>query len=220
LSAGTNSPTWCKICGVTSISDAQAAADAGADAVGMNFYLASARSVAIDVAASISEALHRHAPHCARVGLFVDHSEADVRAVVESVSLDLLQFHGSETAEFCNLFDMPYIKVLSMKADIDIDSLERQYASAWALLLDTYDPTQAGGTGKTFDWQLWPDACQMKLILAGGLTITNVSNAITQTRPFGVDVSGGVEGDTKGVKHLALMQQFIKEAKNVRSIRR
>jgi phosphoribosylanthranilate isomerase len=83
------------------------------------------------------------------------------------------------------------------------------------LLLDTYHPTQAGGTGETFDWRLWPQDSQTKLILAGGLTVENVANAIAQTRPYGVDVSGGVERDVKGVKERQLVQRFIKEAKNV-----
>ena len=145
----------------------------------------------------------------------MNHSESAVSAVVKEVPLDILQFHGDESPEFCESFNVPFIKVLSMRAGVDFALLEQQYASAWALLLDTYHPTQAGGTGETFDWRLWPHDSQTKLILAGGLTVENVANAIAQTRPYGVDVSGGVERDVKGVKERQLVQRFIKEAKNV-----
>ena len=215
MTAHVHRPMWCKICGVTSVIDAKAAADAGADAIGLNFYAKSARVVSTETALEISSALGEYAPHCARIGLFVNHSESAVSAVVKEVPLDILQFHGDESPEFCESFNVPFIKVLSMRAGVDFALLEQQYASAWALLLDTYHPTQAGGTGETFDWRLWPQDSQTKLILAGGLTVENVANAIAQTKPYGVDVSGGVESDVKGVKERQLVQRFIKEAKNV-----
>lgn len=215
MTAHIHKPMWCKICGVTTITDATAAADAGADAIGLNFYANSARVVTVEEASGISSTLAEYAPNCVRIGLFVNHTESEVRAVLKEVPLDVLQFHGDESPEFCESFDVPFIKVLSMRAGVDFALLEKQYASAWALLLDTYHPTQAGGTGETFNWQLWPQNSQTKLILAGGLTVENVASAIAQTKPYGVDVSGGVESDVKGVKQQQLVQRFIKEAKNV-----
>ena len=215
MTAHVHRPMWCKICGVTSVIDAKVAADAGAGAIGLNFYANSPRVVSTEAALSISSALGEYAPNCERIGLFVNHSEREVRAVLKDVPLDILQFHGEESPEFCELFDVPFIKVLRMRPDVDFTLIEKQYESAWALLLDTYHPTEAGGTGETFDWRLWPKNSQTKLILAGGLTAENVASAIAQTAPFGVDVSGGVEGDVKGVKEQQLVHRFIKEAKNV-----
>ena len=215
LTAHAQTLMWCKICGITSVADAKFAADAGADAIGLNFYANSARVVSAERAAVISAGLGDYAPNCARIGLFMNHTESEVRAVLNVVPLDILQFHGAESPEFCESFNVPFIKVLSMRPGIDFAVLDKQYSAAWALLLDTYHPTQAGGTGETFDWQLWPPNSQSKLILAGGLTVESVAKAIVQTSPYGVDVSGGVEGDVKGIKQQQLVRRFIKEAKNV-----
>jgi phosphoribosylanthranilate isomerase len=215
LTAHTHTAMWCKICGITSVADAKFAVDAGVDAIGLNFYANSARVVTPELAAVISTELFHYAPNCARIGLFVNHTESEVRAVLKVVPLDILQFHGAEPPEFCESFNVPFIKVLSMRQGIDFAALDKQYSAAWALLLDTYHPTQAGGTGETFDWQLWPRDSQTRLILAGGLTVENVANAIVQTSPYGVDVSGGVEDGVKGVKQQQLVRRFIKEAKNV-----
>ncbi len=215
LTAHARGSMWCKICGISNLADAKDAADAGVDAIGLNFYSESPRCVATATAKALSSAINEYAPNVVRVGLFVNHSESEVRAVLAEVPLDMLQFHGTEPAEFCALFDMPFIKVLSMRPDIDFLTLEKQYASAWGLLLDTYHPTQAGGTGETFDWHLWPHGSATKLILAGGLTPDNVAGAISHTQPYGVDVSGGVEGGVKGKKQQQLVRRFIEEAKNV-----
>ena len=215
MTAHAYSPMWCKICGITSVTDGKYAADVGADAIGLNFYSSSARFVATENARSISTAMNEYAPNCDRIGLFVNHSESEVKSVLKQVPLDILQFHGAESAEFCESFEMPFIKVLSVQPGLNFAALEKQYSSAWALLLDTYHPTQAGGTGQIFDWRLWPQDSHAKLLLAGGLTVDNVAHAIQQTSPFGVDVSGGVEGEVKGEKQQQLVRRFIKEAKNV-----
>jgi phosphoribosylanthranilate isomerase len=149
-----------------------------------------------------------------RVGLFVDAPVADVVATLAEVDLDLLQFHGDESAQYCRQFDMPYIKVLGMGEGADFTHFAANYADAWALLLDTLDAQMKGGTGRQFDWTLWPEQSANRLILAGGLTPDNVTQSVRQLRPFGVDVAGGVENEKKGVKDHAKLQHFIENAKN------
>ena len=209
------SPTriWCKICGVTREEDALAAASAGADAVGLNFFTASPRYVATDRAASICARLVEAYPECQRIGLFVDASAEDVRTVVERVNVTMLQFHGDEDRDFCAQFGLPFIKVFKMRAGMDYKALEAQFSDAWALLLDSFDPVLAGGTGVAFDHGLWPAEASAKLVLAGGLNAGNVGAAIQDVRPFGVDVCGGVEVPTKGLKDHQEMQKFIREVR-------
>lgn len=182
--------TRIKICGITHRDDALAAAELGADALGFNFYRPSPRFVETAVAAELVAILP---PFVASVGLFVDASADDVRAVIDTVPLTLLQFHGDESAEFCCQFGKPYLKAIRMKADVDVTAQMARYASAAGVLLDAYMPGVPGGTGETFDWQRVPQPTAMPLVLAGGLTSDNVGAAIRATRPWAVDVSGGVE---------------------------
>jgi phosphoribosylanthranilate isomerase len=201
-----------KICGVTSVGDAIAAADAGSDAVGINCYPGSSRFVDVATAAAISAALP---PFITRVAVFVDPAAAEVEKVLDQVNIDLLQFHGDESAEFCEHFQRSYVKAVQMRADVDFHACARRYASAAGLLLDTDDPVRRGGTGKPFDWSLWPSSRPSEwpapLILAGGLNAGNVAAAIAATQPFAVDVSSGVETPVKGVKDPAKIIAFIKE---------
>ena len=206
--------TWCKVCGVTTVADAMASAQAGVDALGFNFYPSSARFLAPAEAAAICAQVKTAHPQVQRVGLFVDAPVADVVATLAEVDLDLLQFHGDESAQYCRQFDMPYIKVLGMGEGADFTHFAANYADAWALLLDTLDAQMKGGTGRQFDWTLWPEQSANRLILAGGLTPDNVTQSVRQLRPFGVDVAGGVENEKKGVKDHAKLQHFIENAKN------
>ena len=191
-----------------------ASAQAGVDALGFNFYPSSARFLAQAEAAAICAQVKIAHPQVQRVGLFVDAPVADVVATLAEVDLDLLQFHGDESAQYCRQFDMPYIKVLGMDEGADFTYFAANYADAWALLLDTLDAQMKGGTGRQFDWTLWPEQSASRLILAGGLTPDNVTQSVRQLRPFGVDVAGGVENDKKGVKDHAKLQNFIENAKN------
>lgn len=194
-----------KVCGITTPADAALAADAGVDAVGINFYADSPRAVSMDRAVAIRNVLP---DHVVAVGVFVDPSEAAVREALGKARLDVLQFHGSEPAAFCRQFDTPYVKAVGVGSDFDFDAWERSYADARALMLDGRQGGRSGGTGVPFDWTLWPRSNRL-LVLAGGLTPDNVAAAIRRTRPFAVDVASGVEGPTKGRKDAARLRGFL-----------
>ncbi len=188
--------------------DALDAQSAGADAIGVNFVRQSPRHIEPGQAAQICEAVSM-----TRVGVFLDPTEILVNAVLDQVELDVLQFHGSEPVAFCERFGKPYIKVLSVQPDRDFTQAAVTFSSAWALLLDTHVGGQVGGTGQTFDWSVWPDIADTRLILAGGLGPDNVAAAIEQTHPFGVDVASGVESGKKGVKDPQMMRDFVEQVR-------
>jgi len=145
------------------------------------------------------------------VALFVNPTPELVREVLGTGVVDLLQFHGNESAEFCEQFEAPYMKVIAVKADSDLKSEFAKYESAQYMLLDSFDPIMLGGTGKTFDWGRVAELTQQqrsRLVLAGGLGPANVRTAIEIVQPFGVDVSSGIEA-SKGIKDLNKMQLFI-----------
>lgn len=199
-----------KICGVTSADDAMAIARAGADAIGLVFYPPSPRHVTIEDAITIT----RQLPAFVNVvGLFVDAEQDFVEEVLNKVAIDTLQFHGQETEQACALYHKPYIKAVQMHEGLQVQDMVEKYQSANALLLDTYVKDVPGGTGQSFDWQRVPKNSEIPLILAGGLTPENVQLAIEQTRPYAVDVSGGVEA-AKGKKDLTKVTTFIREALN------
>jgi len=206
--------TRIKICGITREADADAVVNAGADALGLVFVESSPRRVSTAVAAAIAR---RVRGKLTRVGLFVDATEAEVAAVLAEVELDLLQFHGSESGAMCRRFGLPYLKALRVRGPLDLVALEAEYADACALLLDAYVPGQAGGTGQTFDWSLWPGSARLPLVLAGGLDPDNVGAAVRSVQPWAVDVSGGVEGPRKGEKDAGKIQRFITEVRRAGS---
>jgi len=195
-----------KICGITRPEDAVCAAESGVDAIGMNFYEKSPRFVDVESANLITESLP---PFICKVGLFVDQSESDINDVLQEVSIDILQFHGQETADSCRQFSKPYIKVIKMQANLELMDIIEQYHDARAILLDTYVEGVVGGTGEKFDWNLIPKQIHKPLILAGGLNHKNVAEAIRQVKPFAVDVSGGVE-TTKGIKSHKKIEDFVR----------
>lgn len=199
-----------KICGITRAGDAMVAVAAGADALGFVFYEPSPRYVTPVAAAAIVRQLP---PLVTTVGLFVNAAAAEVSAVLAEVPLALLQFHGDEDNAFCAQFGRPWIKALAVRPDSDTPADIRRFPDAAGILLDAWHPDLRGGTGQAFDWRDFPHDAGKPLILAGGLTPENVAEAITQTQPYAVDVSGGVElTDAQG--HA---QKGLKDAERIRA---
>ncbi len=197
--------TRIKICGITRIKDALAAAEAGADAIGLVFASASPRCVNVEQAAAISRSLP---PFVTVVGLFVDEPEKRIREILNRVHLDLLQFHGRETPEQCRLYGRAYVKAIRMHNAVDLHAEEHLYEDASGLLLDSFTETEMGGSGKTFDWNRVPRDLRKPMILAGGLTPENVQHAIKTVHPYAVDVSSGVER-SPGVKDADKITAFV-----------
>ena len=198
-----------KICGITRIEDALAAAEAGADAIGFVFYAKSPRAVDMRQARAIITELP---PFVTTVGLFVNASRCELNEILEVVPLDLLQFHGDETPQDCEGYHRPWIKALRVRPGDDLEAACKQYAGARGILLDTYVAGVPGGTGEAFDWSLVPAHLSKPIILAGGLSADNVGQAIAQVRPYAVDVSGGVE-QAKGIKDAAKIEAFMRAVK-------
>ncbi|MFD1216109.1 MULTISPECIES: phosphoribosylanthranilate isomerase [Microbulbifer] len=199
-----------KICGITCVEDAEVAVQAGADALGLVFYPPSPRNVSPEQAAEIARAV---SPFAVLTGLFVDAHPDQVEQVVQQVPLNLLQFHGAETALYCRQFRRPYIKALRMKPDLDPLEAMAPYVDARGFLLDAYRPGVPGGTGDTFDWQRVPRSSGRSIVLAGGLNPDNVAEAIRAARPDAVDVSGGVEA-SPGRKDPHKVRAFIHAARS------
>ena len=197
--------TRIKICGFTRPDDARQATALGVDAIGLVFYPPSPRAVDIARAQTIIEALP---PFVSSVGLFVDQSVKKVQTVLEQVPLDMLQFHGDESPQYCAQFGRPWLKAIRMRDGVDLAYEAERYRGAAGLLLDAYRPGTPGGTGKTFAWSRVPQSLDMPLVLAGGLTPDNVAEAIAAAHPFAVDLSGGVEAE-KGIKDAAKMAALV-----------
>jgi len=204
--------TRVKICGITRPADARAAADAGADAIGLVFYPPSPRYLNAERAVEIRDALP---PFVQTVALFVNPDAAQVAQVLGRVRPSMLQFHGEETPEFCAQFGMPFVKAVRMGSGVKsgVDALEymRPFSRAAAWLFDSHVP-EYGGVGESFDWSLLP-VTDRPVILSGGLSQANVAEAIRRVRPWGVDVSSGVEA-AKGIKDAAKIAAFMAEVRN------
>lgn len=208
--------TRIKICGLTRPQDVQAAVAAGADALGFVFYARSPRHVSISQASALMADVP---PFVAAVGLFVNASKEEVSNVVEQMSISLLQFHGDETVEQCCAIAehvrRPFMRAVRVKSDMrpaDLLKYDQQYRSSskWfaGLLLDAFVEGYGGG-GRIFDWSLIPEELAPRLVLSGGLNAHNVTDAVTQVRPFAIDVSSGVEQD-KGIKDPAKIDALIR----------
>lgn len=197
--------TRVKICGITRSQDAVAAARAGADAIGLVFYPPSPRNIDIGQARQICDALP---PFVSKVALFVNAEAELIREVCDAMPIDIIQFHGNECPDYCQQHGLPYIKAIRMREETDLHKEREHYAVASALLVDAYKAGVPGGTGESFDWSLIPDDLAGEIILAGGLTPDNVSDAITQVHPWAVDVSGGVE-ESPGVKSHKAIESFM-----------
>lgn len=201
--------TRIKICGLTQVSDAVAAANLGVDAIGLVFYPPSPRHVSIEQAVKIVNALPAFVTV---VALFVDEQEARISEVLNQVSIDCIQFHGDESVESCRIYNKPYVKAIKMKQGLDVIALAKQYNDASALLLDADHPRIKGGSGSKFNWCLVPENCSLPIILAGGLSVDNVKQAIKSVKPYALDVSSGVES-ARGIKDIAKMTAFIQQIK-------
>ena len=202
--------TRIKICGIREAIHGCVAADAGADAIGLVFYKDSPRFVTPGQAANVVAMLP---PFVTAVGLFVNAQEAKVRDTLAAVRLDLLQFHGDETPEFCASFGVPYVRAVRMEKGTDLLEWAGRFSSARALLLDAHVPGEVGGTGRTFDWADSPRDLPIPLILSGGLNIENVGRAIREVRPWAVDVSSGVEA-SRGTKDPRKIVEFIRSVRS------
>ena len=198
-----------KICGLTRPQDAQAAAELGADAVGLVFYAKSKRCVDAAQAAEIVATLP---PEVAKVALFVNESAEQICRILGTVPIDIVQFHGDEAPEFCRQFGKPYWKAVRVQSAQDIAEAAERYADAAALLLDAHIEGQYGGTGQVFDWRLLPATMPLPWILSGGLNPGNVAAAVRQTGAAWVDVSSGVE-QAPGIKNRDLMADFIQQVR-------
>ncbi len=198
--------TRVKICGITRPEDGRAAAACGADAIGLVFYEQSPRAVSIAQARKICEAMP---PFVSIVALFVNPDAGQVAQVLGAVPIDLLQFHGTESPEFCGEFVRPYIKAIAMQVGLDASAAMTTYPAAAGYLFDADLPATHGGGGIVFDWSKLPKKSLKPVILAGGLTPENVAAAIAQTNTYAVDVSSGVEIE-KGIKSAAKIAAFMK----------
>jgi len=201
--------TRVKICGITRPEDARAAARAGADAIGLVFYPQSPRYLSVERAVEVRDALP---PFVQAVALFVNPDAAQVAQVIGRVRPAMLQFHGEESPDFCAQFGAPYIKACRVKPGADLLEYLRPFSRAAAWLFDSHVP-EYGGVGESFDWSLVPAAGDHPLILSGGLARDNVAAAIRRVRPWGVDVSSGVES-AKGIKDAAKIAAFMAEVWN------
>ena len=201
------SRTRIKICGITRAEDADAAVAAGADSLGFVFYPPSPRNVSIEQAAELIAGLPAFVTSTA---LFVDADVEFVQRVIEQTKVDLLQFHGNESQEYCSQFARPYMKAIRMKPDVDVKAEAERYGDASAILLDAYRPGVPGGTGESFDWERIPAELRDSIVLAGGLNPDNIRKAVETVHPFAVDVSGGVEA-SKGMKDKEKIETFVQE---------
>jgi len=197
--------TKVKICGITSVTDGLAAAEAGADMIGLMFYDGSPRHVTLAQAAEIVRILP---PFVLRVGVFVNPAEAHVMEAIAACGLNLLQFHGDEDSDFCTQFGVMSLKAVRVQNAESLKTLAIFHTDAF--LLDAYSKAGFGGTGEKFNWDLAVEAQKFgkPIFLAGGLTPENVADAVRQVRPFAVDVSSGVES-APGKKDAAKVRAFI-----------
>jgi phosphoribosylanthranilate isomerase len=203
--------TRIKICGLTCIDDALHCARLGADSIGLVFHPPSPRLIEIESAIKIRRSLP---PFVTVTALFLNEQMEWMKQVVESVKPDCLQFHGDETIDTCEYFELPYIKSIPMGSVASAQDYAASFSGAQGFLLDSNVAGRMGGSGDTFDWSKIPSSFGSPLVLAGGLNPGNVAEAISQVKPWGVDVSSGVEA-SKGIKDKALINQFFDEVNRV-----
>lgn len=203
--------TRVKFCGITRIEDARLAVELGVDGLGFVFYKDSPRYIAAEDAADIIRQLP---PLVSKVGLFVDAVYDDVANILAHVPIDIVQFHGAESAADCDCAARPYVKAVRMACGVDLAAEAVRFASATALLVDAYDESIVGGTGSVFEWKRVPAALPKPIILAGGLNASNVASAVATVKPYAIDVSSGIESD-KGIKDPGKMVEFMREVTRI-----
>lgn len=201
--------TKVKICGLTNVENAKSMANYSIDAIGLVFYEKSPRFVDIKTAQQIIEVLP---PFINRIGLFVNAEKSFIDKVIKNVAIDTLQFHGDETPQECEKYHLPFIKAIRVDEQTDLKKIAQKYKNASGLLLDAKHKTLYGGSGEVFDWDLAKVTINLPIILAGGLTVNNVAQAIEQVQPFGVDVSSAVE-KSKGFKDIEKIKLFMEKIK-------
>ena len=200
-----------KICGITNVPDARAAAEAGADMIGLMFYEKSPRHVTLSAAAEIARSV---SPFVLKVGVFVNPSEDLVMRAIAECGLSMLQFHGDEPPDFCTQFGLMSVKAFRIRGAESLAEISQYQTDAF--LLDSFSAATLGGSGETFNWDLAAEAQKFgrPIFLAGGLTPENVGDAVRKVQPFAVDVSSGVES-APGKKDHAKVKAFVAAAKSV-----
>ncbi|MGM0839685.1 MAG: phosphoribosylanthranilate isomerase [Bacillota bacterium] len=200
--------TKVKVCGIRRQEEALWALEAGADAIGFVF-ADSKRQIDVESAALISASLPSNV---LKIGVFVNEAKEKMEEISRTVNLDYVQLHGDESVQFCNSLNLPFIKAISIKEKEDLDGIE--FFGGEMILVDSGKGPHRGGNGTTFNWDYVDELnIPQQLILAGGLNLDNVREAITKVRPYMVDVSSGVETD--GKKDRRKIESFIQEAKSV-----
>lgn len=196
---------YTKICGMTRPEDALEAARLGVDAIGLVFYQGSKRCVGVEQARQIVAVLP---PFVSVVGLFVNETVDNIQQILKQVPIDILQFHGDESADFCRQFARPYLKAVRVRTTEDIQAAFNDYPDARAILFDAYVEGAYGGTGQHFNWAILPEKMAGHWILSGGLNVDNISDALQATKASVVDVSSGVESSA-GIKDGQKMADFL-----------
>jgi len=210
------SRTRIKFCGLTRVQDIHLAGELGVDAIGLVFAHGSKRHITLEQALVLRQAV---APLLNIVALFRNNPSAEIANIARALQPHYLQFHGEEDEQFCAQFDRPYLKAVAMGGcdAANMPDLQQIYPTAAALLLDSHAPGQSGGSGTLFDWSHIPAYLQRPFLLAGGIHPDNVFTAISTVRPWGVDVSSGIES-APGVKNAQRMRQFVSEVKRADNV--
>ena len=200
-----------KVCGITNLDDAMAAADFGADALGFVFFKNSPRYIS---PANAKKIIKKLPPFISTVGVFVNENKKNIEKIVLQTGINIIQLHGDETPKACNL-SKPVIKAIRVKSIENLELVSKYKDKVSAFLLDTYTPEVFGGSGQIFNWDIAAEAKKFgRVILAGGLTPENIEKAVRLVHPYAVDVSSGVEAE-KGKKDHLKMKLFIERAKSV-----
>jgi len=197
--------TKVKVCGMTDADNVRSAVSLGVDAIGMILHANSPRTITLEQAQLIRQKVPAFVT---LVGVFVDCDASKINELSEQIGLDLVQLHGVESDAFGQQLNRPFIKAIRAKTAEQVNDKVNQYPNARALLLDPYVKGQHGGTGKRLDHALWPQECKKELILAGGLSPTNVRPAVDELSPFAVDLNSAIETEP-GVKSMALLESAL-----------